>query len=214
MRVWLAWRSSPFGSTHLSSRTFVWQWPLSQPCSQLLIGSLHHGSLCCPGLTGSRTLACKPRTVWGERVMGSCHLPFVCNLLLFWNRRQIGYVSKKKKTNQKQKIMKTTGKLEKEERSVNFSFLRCLLICTCLCVCCFCALLLKALIPKLPFRPWGEGEALGCSPTGVWPCLWLAVRFKQTTCLFDAFPLSVSKMEGTQTSLLAYAHIWRWQEKL
>ena len=60
---------------------------------------------------------------------------------------------------------------------------------------------------KTPFRPQGK-------PTDVWLCLWLVVRLKQTTCLFYAFPLSVSRMEGAQTSLLAYAHILRWQEQL
>lgn len=73
---------------------------------------------------------------------------------------------------------------------------------------------LKAVIPKITsdhrkkVSLWDKTSQMSGS---IW---WLVVRFKQTTCLFYAFPLSVSKMEGAQTSLLACADILRWQEKL
>lgn len=78
----------------------------------------------------------------------------------------------------------------------------------------FCAFLPKGMIPKPPFRPKMTGEKVGCDLTDVWLRLWLVLRIKHTACLFYAYPLPVSKMEGTQSSLLAYAHILRWHEQL
>jgi len=85
--IWLALRSSLFGSTHLSfSPALTWQWPLS------------------PALwSPANRVQDSCRQAWDclrwKSKWVAAILPFVYNLLFLRNRRQIGYVKKTKTKN-------------------------------------------------------------------------------------------------------------------